>query len=120
MRPARDVALRDRGRESRRMADHPVGQQSAAAAAGYAKFLVVDVTSLDHFIDPGHQVFEIVARIMVLDHVAEILTVGCAPARIWKQHHVTLCCHPLEFEKEKIAISDMRSAMNVENERIFL
>src|SRR5438105_42645 len=36
MRPARDVALRNCGREASGMADHPVGEQSAAAAASDA------------------------------------------------------------------------------------
>src|SRR5207237_2819184 len=56
---------------------------------------------------------------MVLNHVAEILAVGCAPARIWKEHYVTLRRHPLEFVLEDVAVSRVRSAMNIKNERIF-
>ena len=119
MRPARDVALRYCRREASGMSDHPVRQQPAAAAASDAEFFVVDVTALDHFIDAGHQIFKIIARIMVLNHVAEILAVGCAPARIWKEHYVTLRRHPLEFVLEDVAVSRVRSAMNIKNERIF-
>src|SRR5256885_10510493 len=99
------------------MTNHPFSHQPATAAASDAEFFVVDVTALDHFIDAGHQIFKIIAGIMVLNHVAEILAVGCAAARIWEEHYVTLRRHPLEFVLENVAVSRVRSAMNIKNER---
>ena len=98
--PARDVALRDGRGETIRLPDDPIRQQSAAAAAGYAKFLVVDVSALNEFIDSEHQVFVIVARIMVLNDVAEFLAIGRAAARIRIKHDVTFRRHPLELVLE--------------------
>ena len=56
---------------------------------------------------------------MILDHITEILAVGCAAARIWKQDHVTFRGHPLEFVFENISVSRVRSAMNIEDQRVF-
>ena len=111
--PARDVALRNGRGKTRRLTDHPVRQQAAAAAAGHAQLLLVDVAALNHLIDAGHQIFVIVARIMVLNDVAEFLAVGRAAARIRIEHHVTLRRHPLKLMLENVAVGRVRSAMNV-------
>src|SRR5207249_11885630 len=60
--PARDIALRNSRSETCRLADCPVRQQAAAAAARYAEFFLVDITAPDHFIHASHQVFIVVAR----------------------------------------------------------
>src|SRR5881628_3436456 len=46
--PTRDVALRDGRGETRRLPNYPVREQSAAAAAGYAEFLFIDISTPDH------------------------------------------------------------------------
>src|SRR5437764_3669913 len=56
---------------------------------------------------------------MILNHVAEILAIRRAPARIWIKHHVTFCRHPLKLVLKNVAVSRMRSAVDVENQRIF-
>src|SRR5438067_13157944 len=56
---------------------------------------------------------------MILNHVAEILAIRRAPARIWIKHHITFCRHPLKLVLENVAVSRMRSAMDVQNERVF-
>ena len=101
------------------MADDPVREQSTPASSGHAKFFLIDVAAFNELIDTSHQIFEIVAGIMILDHVAEILAVSRAAARIRKQHHVTLRCHPLKLVFENVAVSCVGSAMNVEDQRIF-
>ena len=84
--PTRDVALRNGRRKPASLSHNPVRQQSAAASAGHTKFFVIDIAAADHVIYAGHQIFVIVTRIVVLDHVAEILPIGRAPARIWIKH----------------------------------
>src|SRR6516164_7964601 len=57
---------------------------------------------------------------MVLNHVAKILAVGCASSGIWKEDDVAFRRHPLEFMEEQAAVGDVRTSVNVENERILL
>src|SRR5262249_55450845 len=64
--PARDGALRYRRRKTRRLRDGPVRQQATAAAACHTHLLLIDVTALDELIDTGHQIFVIIAGIVVL------------------------------------------------------
>ena len=45
--PVGDVALGNGRRESSCLSDRPIRQQSTAAAAGYAEFLLVDIAALD-------------------------------------------------------------------------
>ena len=94
------------------------GQQSAAASAGHAEFFIVDVAAFDYLIHAGHQIFVIVARIMILNDVAKILAVGRAPARIWIKHHVAFGRHPLKFVIENVTVSRVRPTMNVQNQWI--
>src|SRR4051794_21606638 len=61
VRPARDVALRYCRRETRRLGNGPVRQETTAAAASHTHLLVVDVTALDHLINTGHQILVVVA-----------------------------------------------------------
>ncbi len=51
------AALKRRG-----VADGPVGQHAAAAAAGDAELVGVHPAARDQFVDARHQIFEIVAR----------------------------------------------------------
>ena len=73
--PVRDITLRDGGFESLRLGDRPVREQSAAAAAGDAHTIRIDVSSLQQLVDAGHQIFIVVTRVVVLDDVAELLAV---------------------------------------------
>ena len=74
--PVSDVALRDGCGKAIRMPDHPIRQQSAATAPGYSKLLWVNVAPLYDFIHAGHQVFEVIAWIAILNYVAEFLAVA--------------------------------------------
>src|SRR2546422_6070614 len=53
----------------------------------------------------------------ILNDVTKILPVGRAPAWIWIKHYITFCRHPLKLVLENVAVSRMRSAMDVQNER---
>src|SRR5947207_13212265 len=57
---------------------------------------------------------------MILDHVPKLLAVARAPARIRIENHVTLRRHPLEFVGEYKSVRGVRSAVDVQDERIFL
>ena len=74
----------------------------------------------DQVVHARHQILVVVARIMILDDVAEILAVGGAAARIRIQHHVALGRHPLDFVIEGVAVGCVRAAVNVEDHRILL
>ena len=120
MDPARDVALRHGRGKTRRLPNHPIREQTTAASAGHAQFFVVDIAALDHLIHAGHEIFVIVARVMVLNDVAEILAVSGAAARIRIQDHVTFCRHPLKFVCEYIAIGRVWAAMDIQDQWVFL
>ena len=105
--------MRHRRGESCRVTDGPISQQTAAAPARDAEFLLVDVTTFEQFVDAGHQIFEVVAGIVILNDVAEILTVRRAAARIRIQNDVTLRRHPLKFMNENVAVGNVRAAVNV-------
>ena len=108
----------DGGLEALRLGDRPVGQQPAAAAAGHAEPCRIDVASLDHLVHAGHQVFVVVAGIVVLDDVAEVLTVRRAAARVGEEHDVALRGHPHELVRVGVAVCRVRAAVNLEDHRI--
>src|SRR5690349_11193330 len=100
------------------MADDPICKQTTAASTGYTQFPGIDIAALDDLIHSGHQVFEVITRIVVLNNVAELLAIRGAAARVRIQHHISLCGHPLEFMIEDVAIGGMRSAVNIQDEWI--
>ena len=57
---------------------------------------------------------------MVLDDVAEVLAVQRAAARVREQHDVALRRHPLELVRVDIAVGRVRTAVNLENQRVLL
>src|SRR6185369_2851623 len=120
VRPARDIALRNCRCKTRRLRDGPVSQQTATAAARHTHLLLIDVAALDQLIDAGHQIFVIVAGIIVLDDVPKLLPVARAAARVRINHDVTLRRHPLKLMIEDETVSRVRSAVNVQNQRVLL
>src|SRR5437868_889380 len=74
--PVSDVALRDGCGKAISVSDHPIRKQSAATASGDSKLLWVNIAPLYDFIHAGRQVFEVVAWIAILNHVAEFLAVA--------------------------------------------
>ena len=120
VRPVGDVALADRRLEAGRLRHDPVGQQAAAAAAGDAHPRLVDVALLQDLVDAGHQVLVVVARVVVLDDVAEVLAVVRAAARVRVEHDVALGGHPLELVREGVAVGGVRAAVDLEDQRVLL
>src|SRR5207253_954355 len=78
----------------------------------------IDVTPLDEFVDANHQVFIVIAGIVILNDVSKALTIGRTAARIWIKHDITLRRHPLKFMIEHPSVSRVRPAVYVEDERI--
>src|ERR1700681_4039192 len=84
------VALRYRGGKAVGLGNRPVGEHAAAAAAGYTEFLRIYVAALEDFIHSRHQITVVIARIVVLNDVAEILPVAGRTTRVDVKHHVSL------------------------------
>src|SRR5262249_51908014 len=98
----------------------PVSENAAAAAASDTQLLSVDITTLDEFVDAGHQVEIVVAGIAILNDVAKILSVASRAARVRIEHDVSLGGHPMKLVIEDPSVGGVRSAVNVENQRILL
>ena len=62
----------------------------------------------------------VVAGIAVLDDVAELGAVGTAPSGVGIEDDVALRGHPLELVRERVSVSRMRAAVDVEDQRILL
>ena len=75
IRPVRYVTLRNGSGKSRGLRNGPIGQHAAARAARDAELFLIDVAAFDDLIDGEHEVFVVVAGIVVLDDIAEILPV---------------------------------------------
>src|SRR5579859_5754831 len=102
------------------MCDGPICEDASAAAAGYTEFLLVDVATLDEFVDTDHQIAIVVARVVILNDIAEFLAVAGRPARVDIEDDVTFCGHPLKFMIKDPSVGSMRTTMDVENERVLL
>jgi hypothetical protein len=100
--------------------DSPICEDASAAAAGYPEFLLVDVATLNEFVDTDHQIAIVVARVVILNDIAELLAVAGRPARVDVEDDVTFGGHPLKFMIEDPSVGSVRTAMDVENERVLL
>src|SRR3954454_24279052 len=100
------------------MPHRPISEYAATTAPGHSQFFRVHPAACDQLIHSGHQIFEIVTGIAVLNDVAKILPVCRTASRIWIQHYIALRSHPLEFMVEHVAVGRVGSTMNVENHRI--
>src|SRR5690348_17321138 len=69
--PIRHRALRYGCRKAMRLRDRPVREQPAAASARHTQVRRIDVPTTHERVDGHHQILVIVARIVVLDDVAE-------------------------------------------------
>src|SRR6266404_5067245 len=118
--PIRYVALRYRGSEAVGLGNRPVSEHAAATATSNTEFFGIDVATLENFIHSRHQVAVVIARIVVLNDVAEILSIAGRTARVDVKHHVALGRHPLKFVIEDPAIGCVWSAVDVEDQWIFL
>src|SRR5580658_10834680 len=102
------------------MRDGPVCQDAATAAARHAEFLLVDVAALDKFIDTDHQIAIVVARVVILNDIAELLTIAGRAARVGVEDDITFGSHPLKFIIEDPSVGRVRAAVDVENEWVLL
>src|SRR5882762_5109825 len=118
-RPIGYVALRYRSRKAVGLSNCPVRKHAASAATSHPEFFEIDVAALENFVHSRHEVVVVVARIVVLNDVAEILPVAGRAARVNVKHDVALGRHPLKFVIEDPAIGGMWSAVDVEDQWIF-
>src|SRR5437899_4975507 len=75
-RPIGYVALRYRSGKAVGLGNRPVSEHAAATATSNTEFPGIDVAALENFIHSRHQVAVVIARIVVLNDVAEILPVA--------------------------------------------
>src|SRR5437764_1894147 len=101
------------------MADGPVRQHSATASPSDAQPVGIRPATGDQLVDSSHQILMVVPWIFVLNNVSEFLSIAGGAARIRVQHYVALCCHPLEFVVESVAVGGVWAAVNIQNQRIF-
>ena len=108
------------GAEAIRLADDPRREHAAARTAGDEQVVGVDVALRDHRIDAGHQVVVVIARIGVVDQVAEGFAVAGAAARVGVQHDVARRREQLQLGGVVRAVGGERPAVDLEDQRIFL
>ena len=80
----------------------------------------IDVAPGEHGVDARVQIGEIVARIRVVDQVAEFAAVAGAAPRIGVEHDVATRRHELFFQIEAIAVIGKRPAVDLEDQWILL
>ncbi len=102
------------------MLDGPGGQHAAAAAAGDKEIVGVDVALGDDGVDAAIEIGKIVAGIGVVDEVGEFLAVAGAAAGVGVKHYITHGRPNLLFEIETVAVVAEGSAVNFQDQRIFL
>ena len=100
--------------------DHPAGEHAAAGAAGDEEVVGVDVALGENGVDAGVEVVEIVAGIGVMNQIGEFFAVAGAAARVGVEDDVTLGGPDLRLQVETIAVVGERTAVNLEDEGIFL
>ena len=118
--PVDHRTVRRRGREAIRLADRPRRQHAAAAAAGHEHVALVDEAFFQELVDAGHQVVVILARIRVVDPVAELAAVAGAAARVGVEDHVAVCGHLLPSVVEADAVHAVRTAVDVQLHGVLL
>src|SRR6516165_11419195 len=119
-RPVGNVTLRYCSRKAVRMRNGPVGEDSATAAPRHAEFLLVDVATLEEFVDSDHQVSVVVTGVVVLNDVSELLAITGRAARVDVENNIAFGGHPLKFMIEDPAVGSVWTAMNVEDKRVLL
>ena len=120
VRPINNVSLRYRSLEAIGLRHRPVRQQPTAAPARHAKLLRIDIPQLHHRIHRIHQVMKVIVGIVVFDNIRKLLPITRRSARVGIHHHIPPRRHPQHLVIEDPSIRRMRTAMDVEDERILL
>ena len=102
------------------MGNGPVGKYAATAAAGHTELLLVYVAAFEQFVDSGHQITIIVPGIVILNDVAEILSVTGGASRIGVKNYIALGGHPLKLVVKDPAVRSVGTSVNIEDQRILL
>ena len=116
--PVDHRAVRRCGREAIGLADNPCRQHAAAAAAGDKHVALVNEALLQQLVDAAHQVVVILARIGVVDLVAERAAVARAAARVAVEHHVAVGGMLLPSVVEADAVHAVRPAVDMQLHRV--
>ena len=106
--------------ESIRFADDPRSQHAATAATGDIKLIRIDIAFRQRSIHTRHQVIVIVARVSMMNQVAELLAIGSTAARIGIKHHIARTGIKLDLGRKPRTIVGKRSTVNFQDQRVFL
>src|SRR5215469_4561805 len=102
------------------MCNGPVGEDSTTATARHAELVLIDVATLENFIDSDHQISVVVTGVVVLNDVTELLAITGRAARVDVENNVAFGGHPLKLMIEDPAVGRVWTTMNVEDKRVFL
>src|SRR5579859_2130554 len=117
--PVDDGIEASRGAETVGVLDGPGSEHASAAATGDKEIVGVNVALGDDRVHAAVHVIEIVAGIGVVNEIGELFAVAGAAARIGIENDVAHGSPHLFFKIEAIAVITKRTAVNLENERIF-
>lgn len=116
--PIDDRLRGNRGAKTVGLAHDPCREDAAAAAARDEEVGRVNEATRDDVIHRGHQVVVVLARVVVVDEIAELLAVARAAARIGIDDDVARRSVRLDLGGESVAVVREGPAVDLENERI--
>ena len=103
-----------------RLRRHPRRHEAAVAAAAGADLGTVHVRTLRDDVHRLHQVIVVLHAPASARAVREIRTVAARPARIREEHHDALRREVLEFVEPPFVVLAVRSAVDIQHDRILL
>ncbi len=112
--PVDDRPLRNRRSEPVSVAYDPCGEHTPSTAAGDEEVVLINESTIDRRIYPGHQVIEVLTGIEVINPVHEVLAVSGASSRIHPQHCIPIRSKVLPVPVPANAVHGDRPAMNPE------
>ena len=117
--PIDDAPQRHRGLESVGVPDDPIDQETAVTSAGDAHAVGVDVGLVLNEVGPRHHIGIIGGARRVPNGLGVFLPVPGAAARVGEIDHVVVGSQVVELVHEHIAVLASRSAVYLEDRRVF-
>ena len=102
------------------MIDHPAGENTAARATGDEEVVLIDVVLGENRVDAGVEVLEIITGIGVVNKIGELFAVTGAAPRVGVKDDIVLGSPDLGVEVEAIAVVREGTAVNLQDQGIFL
>ena len=100
--------------------DDPAAQDAPAAAPGDEEVLLVNEATLDQRIDTRHEIVVVVARVGVVDQIAELLPVAGAAPGVGEQDHIAGGGVQLDLRGEAVAVVGEGATVYLEQKGVLL